>query len=127
MGKKEIAELERIEKKISRAAEQENDHKDEECETLFHQRIVDWAGNSILKGIIEDLHVFRRTFFMFHAVSLRSLTMWPHKKLIEAFKFGDPDKCEAACRFHVQNAKKVLLEQAMDIHLDPYDTLADST
>ena len=93
--------------------------KNREFEELFHHKIIDWAGNSILKRIMENLDVFQKAFLIYHTISPHSLRVSPHREIIEAFKVGDPETCEAVCRSHVQNAKKALVQQAIGIDLEP--------
>ncbi len=79
------------------------------------------TGNGTLLKGGDDLHLFSKAFRLYNRIfSPAHPSVMPHKKILEAIRSGDPQKCEEACRAHVQRAKEYLIRNALGIGPDPY-------
>lgn len=75
----------------------------------FHDRILEFAGNSLVRDMLRTqhshFHIFR---LMFHwRVTAEALD--EHEALLNAFRAGDPDAARSAMQEHIRNSRTRLL------------------
>ena len=87
-----------------------------ETDRLFHTRLAEMAGNSVLAGILDDLWgymaapVFSRLGANSGLRDTDSMTIIEHMKIIEAVAARDVPGARAAMARHIERVRKVLLE-----------------
>ena len=89
-----------------------------ETDRLFHIRLAEMAGNSVLAGIIGDLwgHMTGPVFDRLGANSgLRdtdTTTITEHMRIIDAVRAGDANAAREAMAAHLERVRNILLEGA---------------
>lgn len=89
-----------------------------ETDKLFHIRLAEMSGNSVLTGIVGDLwsHMTAPVFNRLGAHSgLRdtdNITVMEHMRIIEAVAAQDVQGARGAMAVHLERVRKVLLEGA---------------
>lgn len=89
-----------------------------ETDKLFHVRLAEMSGNSVLAGIVGDLwsHMTAPVFSRLGAHSgLRdtdTITVSEHMRIIDAVAAQDAEGARAAMAVHLERVRKVLLEGA---------------
>jgi DNA-binding FadR family transcriptional regulator len=91
-----------------------------EADRLFHIRLAEIAGNSVLAGIVGDLWA-NMTAPVFNQLGLHSglrdtdsLTVTEHIRIIEAVEAGNAEAARAAMAGHLGRVREVLLEGATE-------------
>ena len=95
----------------------------EEVDLAFHEKIVDLSGNPFLSKIMEGLGILDRAFKLKYpdpSYKNRNVRSFPHEKVVEAFKRGDPGECENSVRIHIQYSKQYIVEDAFGFKMNPY-------
>ena len=86
------------------------------ADALFHQTIVDSAGNEVISGVYASMHAIllqSRLYLNRQSGSARADEVGEeHAKILEAFEAGDADAAEAALRHHLDGGKRRLLTVA---------------
>lgn len=89
-----------------------------ETDRLFHIRLAEMAGNSVLAGIIGDLwsHMTGPVFDRLGANSglrdTHTTTITEHMRIIDAVRVGDASAAREAMAAHLERVRNTLLEGA---------------
>lgn len=87
------------------------------ADALFHQTIVDSAGNEVISGVYASMHAIllqSRLYLNRQSGSARADEVGEeHAKILKAFETGDADAAEIALRHHLEGGKRRLLNVAM--------------
>ena len=95
----------------------------EEVDLSFHEKIIYLSGNPFLVKIMESLGILDRAFKQMYpdpSYKNRNAHSFPHEKVVEAFRRGDPVECENSVRTHIQYSKQYIVEDAFGFKMNPY-------
>ncbi len=83
------------------------------ADALFHQTIVDSAGNEVISGLYASMHAIllqSRLYLNRQSGSARADEVGEeHARILKAFEAGDADAAEVALRHHLDGGKRRLL------------------
>jgi DNA-binding GntR family transcriptional regulator len=83
------------------------------ADALFHQTIVDSAGNEVISAVYASMHAIllqSRLYLNRQSGSARADEVGEeHATILKAFEAGDADAAEAALRHHLEGGKRRLL------------------
>ena len=78
-------------------------------DAIFHDRIMEFAGNELIREMLTfqhtHFHIFR---LMFHR-RVTEEALGEHQTLLDAFAAHDPDAAENAMRIHIERSRDRLL------------------
>ena len=97
--------------------------KAEKTDLAFHKKIIDLAGNPFLLNIMVGLRILERAFKVMHPQrprKNRNVSSFPHERVVESFRKGDPGDCEKSVRMHIQHSKRYIVEDAFGFKMNPY-------
>jgi DNA-binding GntR family transcriptional regulator len=100
----------------------------EEVDLAFHRKIIELSGNPFLVRIMENLGILDRAFKLMYpdpSYKNRNVRSFPHEKVVDALKKGDPGECEDSVRMHIQNSKQFIVEDAFGFKMNPYGKTAE--
>ena len=106
-----LNELERIVEKMSDAFQVGDTRTLAKWDVLFHRTIVEGSGNAILIETWNSLMIEARTFVTLSNLIVRKPQIdlaARHYPIIEALREGDPKKCGAVMRQHVEEFGSVM-------------------
>lgn len=108
---KDIAELGNIIREMKDALEKYDFVRYSELNSKFHDRIIDLAGNAVLKQLYEraNVHLIRYKFRSLLTAGRALDSLREHEKIWEAIKERNVSKAEEAIREHIQNISKNVL------------------
>jgi DNA-binding FadR family transcriptional regulator len=87
-----------------------------DTDRLFHIRLAEMAGNSVLAGIVSDLWdhmtapVFSRLGVNSGLKNTDTQTIAEHIRIIDAVRAGDPQAAREAMAAHLERVRNVMLE-----------------
>lgn len=106
-----LDELERIVEKMSEAFKDADPRTLAKWDVLFHRRILEGAGNTILIETWNSLMIEARTFVTLSNLIVRKPQIdlaARHYPIIDALREGDPQKCGSVMRQHVEEFGSVM-------------------
>jgi DNA-binding GntR family transcriptional regulator len=77
----------------------------------FHEYQIDLAGNALLSGFYRELSVnLMMQVIRAGRVEGHENLVTEHRRIVEAFRAGDPDAAEAAIRTHIETGRRIALD-----------------
>jgi DNA-binding GntR family transcriptional regulator len=78
-------------------------------DAMFHDRILEYAGNELIRATLNHQHTHFHIFrLMFHS-RVTEEALDEHEALLDAFAAGDASAAEKAMRIHLENSRDRLL------------------
>lgn len=104
----DIAELERIIRRMERSANDEDAFV--EADVSFHLKVAEAARNSVLRDIHSSIQALLRAWIgrVIHAADSTLPSFEEHPPILEAIRDRDPDRAKLAMESHMQSAAKRL-------------------
>lgn len=91
-----------------------------QTDSAFHSRIIEMCGNSMIKKIMDNLHILDMVFRM--DCNLRPNASYAplpftHEGIADAIEKKDADNAEFLVKSHIEAAKKVIIEEMTGVKI----------
>lgn len=78
-------------------------------DALFHDRIMEFAGNELIRETLAFQHTHFHIFRLMFHWRVTEEALEEHQALLDAFAAGDPDAAASAMRVHIEHSRDRLL------------------
>ena len=109
----ELAELDSIGREYTRGKNEGSYRICEEANVLFHKRLVEISGNTMLKRMMTDVNLIGKVFKLAYFIKpniMEDRTPYPHEAIVERLRARDPNGTEEILKNHIQRGKQKTLE-----------------
>lgn len=79
-------------------------------DALFHDQIMEIAGNSLIRNTLAHLHTHFHIFRLMYHARITEEALSEHETLLTAFSAGDDVGAEQAMHAHIERSRERLLE-----------------
>ena len=79
-------------------------------DALFHDQIMEIAGNSLIRNTLAHLHTHFHIFRLMYHARITEEALSEHETLLTAFSAGDEVGAEQAMHAHIERSRERLLE-----------------
>ena len=75
----------------------------------FHDRVLEFAGNSLMRETLRMQHAHFHIFLLMYHWRVTAEALDEHEAIMDAFRQGSPDDARNAMRVHISNSRTRLL------------------
>ena len=111
--KSDIAELAKCARLFTRCRKKRDWQGMDQANVVFHDRIVELAGNDLLTNIMARFSIIRRAFKLAHKIPIDESKVkppHPHEEVVKKMREGDAEGCGRLLESHILWAKDLIIK-----------------